>query len=223
MKPFIEICCPSVETAVIAEQLGADRVELCINLQHGGTTPLPEDLIKIKQLVKIPVHVLIRCRVGNFVFTATEIERMIEQIELCKRYTIDGVVIGALLSNGEIDIINLNKMVAAAKPMHITFHKAFDECSQPLKVLEQLIDAGIQQILTSGQQPTATAGIAILKQLHQLANNRITIMAGGGIRSNNAKQIVNETGIIAIHSAAGVMNGLKTFKAEIRQIKSLRY
>ena len=136
---MLEICCPSVETAIIAEQCVANRIELCANLKVGGTTPSAKEIRLVKEKLKIPVHVLIRCRDGNFVYDEEELQEMIDEIEFCKINKIDGVVIGALLSNGEIDLQKTKAMIEAAKPMHITFHKAFDECKNPFEALEQLI------------------------------------------------------------------------------------
>ena len=221
MKTLLEICCPSVETAVIAEQHGTDRIELCTNLKVGGTTPSAKEIRLAKEKLKIPVNVLVRCRDGNFVYDEGELSEMIDEIDFCKQQKIYGVVIGALTNENEIDFTAMKKMIEAAKPMHITFHKAFDEVKNPLEALEQLIELGVDQILTSGQKATATEGIETLKVLNIQANNRITIMAGGSVRSANVLEIVHYTGISAVHSAAGVLDGNEFFIHEVQQLVKL--
>ncbi len=221
MKTLLEICCPSVAKALMAQRFGADRIELCTNLEVGGTTPNEGEIIASKQQLKIRVHVLIRSRAGNFVYDENELQRMLQQIIFCKENKIDGVVFGALLNNGEIDLPKTKAMVEAAMPMNTTFHKAFDECKNPFEALEQLIELGVNRILTSGQQPTALQGIEVLKRLHEQANGRILIMPGGSVRSENVLQIVDKTGVSEIHSAAGVLQNENIFEQEILTMKKL--
>ncbi len=219
MKTLLEICCPTVETASIAEQCGASRVELCSNLEVGGTTPTQQEIILVKQKLQIPIHVLIRPRAGTFDYNEIELQQMIAEISFCKSKKIDGVVIGALLENGELDEIKMKEMIASAKPMHITFHKSFDECKNPFKTLDKLIELGVNQILTSGQKPTALEGIEMLKALQLKTQNKITIMPGGSVRAENVAEIIRQTHATAIHSAAGVLKGNEYFKKEIQQMK----
>ncbi len=221
MKTLLEICCPSIDTALIAEKFGADRIELCTKLEVGGTTPSAKEIRLAKEKLKIPVHVLIRCRDGNFVYDEDDLQEMLDEIEFCKSNKIDGVVFGTLLSNGEIDLQKMKMIVETAKPMNITFHKAFDECTNPFEALEQLIELGVHRILTSGQQPTALQGIDVLKQLHEQANGRILILPGGSVRSENVLQIVDNSGVSEIHSAAGVLQNENIFEQEILAMKKL--
>ncbi|MFM2224314.1 MAG: hypothetical protein RJA07_516 [Bacteroidota bacterium] len=221
MKSLLEICSPSLETAEIAAQCGADRIEFCKDLSNGGVTPFSYAIDAIKKRLSIPVHVLIRCRIGNFVFNNNEIQQMIDEIKYCSQHGIDGVVIGALTPENKIDIDAIKLMIDAAGKMEYTFHKAFDETKNQTAALQQLIDLKFTRVLTSGGENTALEGIEQLSILNRIAKNDITIMPGGNIRSNNIVQIARETGCTAFHSAASVIHGMGVLKDEIKAMKML--
>ncbi|MEN9522435.1 MAG: hypothetical protein RL065_812 [Bacteroidota bacterium] len=221
MKKILEICCPSIEAGIIAEQCGADRIEFCKDLSVGGVTPTFDEIEKIKSLIKIPIHVLIRCRAGNFIYSENEINKMIDEINFCKSIGIDGVVIGALQTDGKIDISSIKKMILAADGMDITFHKAFDEIENQIEALHELIHLNFTRILTSGCKTTAIKGAEQLKTLNTIAKNKITIMPGGGIRSNNLSELNKITNCSAFHSAASIANGNEIFENEILKMKSI--
>ena len=218
---ILEICCPIIEAAIIAEQCGADRIEFCKDLSVGGVTPTFEEIEKIKSVIKIPIHVLIRCRSGNFIYSENELNKMIDEIKFCKSTGIDGVVIGVLQNDNTIDISAIEKMKAEASRMEITFHKAFDEIENQSEALQELINLNFTRILTSGGKATAIEGAEQLKRLNAIAKQKITIMPGGGIRSNNLSALIETTNCHAFHSAASVANGNEIFKNEIIKMKTL--
>ncbi|MEY2828801.1 MAG: Copper homeostasis protein CutC [Bacteroidota bacterium] len=218
----LEICCPSISSAIIAEQCGADRIEFCINLAEGGTTPTFDEIVKIKKAIKIPIHVLIRIRAGNFYYTEFEINEMAHQIEFCKQNKIDGVVIGALNSDHTIDATAIKKWLKIADGLDITFHKAFDEIENKAIALNQLINLNFNRILTSGHKGTALQGIESLKQLQKIATDKIIIMPGGSIRSSNLLDLKSALPIVTeFHSAAAVLQNEALFAAEITAMKSV--
>jgi copper homeostasis protein len=216
----LEICCPSISSAIIAEQCGADRIEFCIHLSEGGITPTFDEIVKIKKVVKIPIHVLIRIRAGNFFYTDFEINEMSHQIEFCKQNKIDGVVIGALNLDNTLDETTLIKWLKIADGLDITFHKAFDEIENKALALNQLINFKFNRILTSGHKGSAFKGIESLKQLQKIATNKIIIMPGGSIRSNNLSDLKNALHLVTeFHSAADVLQNEAMFKSEITAMK----
>ncbi len=198
----LEICSNSVASAIEAEKGGATRVEFCQNLENGGTTPSFGQLQLARKLVNIGIHVLIRPRGGDFLYTEEEVLEMIADIQLCKELGMDGVVIGILNADGYVDKVNTKRLVDVARPMHVTFHRAFDRVANPFQALEDVIELGIDRILTSGLQNAAVTGVPLLKQLIEQANGRIVIMPGAGVEASNIVHILQETGAIAIHSSA---------------------
>lgn len=200
----IEVCCASPQDVTEAFAGGATRVELCNRIEVGGVTP-PNDWIK-EAVMAYPhkaIHVLVRPREGNFVWSEKEIQTMIDSIETCKRFSVTGVVIGALTDKGEIDIPCMERLMAVAKPqLSVTFHRAFDECANPQKALEQIIELGCDRLLTSGLQPTAPEGVALLTDLVKQANNRIIVMPGSGVRTKNIAILEQQCGALEYHSTA---------------------
>lgn len=204
-KYKFEICANGVESCLAAQCGGADRVELCAGIPEGGTTPSYGEIkVARRLLTKTRLHVIIRPRGGDFLYSPLEVERMEEDIKISKELGADGVVIGCLLADGSIDTATCNRLVAAAKGMSVTFHRAFDRCRDPRSGLEQLIDMGIDRVLTSGQQPTALEGSALLKTLHDQAAGRIIILAGCGVNENNILQIQKATGVREFHFSARI-------------------
>lgn len=199
---MLEICCGDIESVIAAAKGGADRVELCSALSEGGLTP---SIGLIKAAVNIPgirVHVLIRPRNGDFLYNDTERDIMISDIEAARKAGAHGVVIGALTPDGDIDIDTCSSLINAADGMDVTFHRAFDVCRNPEEALETIIKLGCTRILTSGQMPSAIEGTATLRKLNELASGRIILLAGAGVSSGNAKDIIIQTGISELHASA---------------------
>jgi copper homeostasis protein len=182
---MIEICLDSPQAALLAQQYGAKRVELCANLLEGGTTPSFGCIKATRKAIDIGLFVLIRPRGGDFYYNAYEIEQMKYNIESCHALGVDGVVIGALDLEGNIDLKTIQGLVELARPMQVTFHRAFDRCKAPFEALEQLIELGVDRILTSGQTPKVDQGFALLEQLIQKAEGRIGILPGSGVGPPN--------------------------------------
>ncbi|BDS10195.1 copper homeostasis protein CutC [Aureispira anguillae] len=182
---MIEICLDSPSAALLAQHYGAQRVELCANLLEGGTSPSAGCIAATRKAIDIDLFVIIRPRGGDFYYNAYEIEQMKHNIKLCQSLGVDGVVIGALNIDGSIDLKTTQSLVELARPMRITFHRAFDRCSNPFQALEQLIDLGVDRILTSGQKKTAIEGQDLIQGLIQKANGRIVIMPGAGVNPQN--------------------------------------
>lgn len=195
----IEVCVDNIESAIIAEQAGADRIELCTALPLGGLTPHYSLIKAATQKLSIPVYVMIRPRAGDFLFNADEQQMMIDDIEMAKQLGAAGVVIGALTVNAEIDIALTKMLMQSAQSLDVTFHRAFDLCRDPLHALQQLIELGCSRILTSGQAATAAQGQTLLTQLVQQAQQKISIMAGAGINADNALTIAQQTGVTELH------------------------
>lgn len=183
----LEICASSFTSAIIAEKAGANRIELCENINEGGTTPSYGTLKLVKQHVKIATYVLIRPRSGDFFYTEDEFDIIKQDILLCKELGYEGVVVGILTSDGKVDIQRTKALVELAKPMGVTFHRAFDACKDPEEALEAVIETGCERILTSGLKNTVIEGTENLKRLIVQAASRIIIMPGSGIKSTNIK------------------------------------
>ncbi len=201
-KSLLEACVSSFESSEIARKAGADRIELCANLCIGGTTPSLALFHQIKEQIEIPTNILIRPRFGDFLYTSWEIDQMCREIASFQEAGADGVVIGILTKDGSLDIKNMRKLLAEAKGMSITLHRAFDMTADPFVALEQAIELGIHTILTSGQQNNAVKGSGLLGELWEKANGRITIMAGSGVKSHNIQEIHRLTNITAFHTSA---------------------
>lgn len=202
MKRKLEIACFNLESAIIAETNGASRIELCENYNEGGISP-SESLIKtVLEKTNIPVFVMIRPRPGNFCYSENEIELMKKQILFCKTNNCDGVVFGILTPDKNINVSACTELVNLAKPLPSTFHRAFDEISDSETALENIITCGFKRILTSGGAITALDGKEKLQRLIEIADERIIIVPGGGIRSSNIAEITTITHASEFHSAA---------------------
>ncbi|MCX6265567.1 MAG: copper homeostasis protein CutC [Bacteroidetes bacterium] len=203
--PLLEIAVFSFESALIAQQSGADRIELCENPADGGTTPSYGYLKKAIEKIQIPVFPIIRPRGGDFLYSDTEWDIVLNDIRLCKDLGFSGIVTGSLHRDGLVNEAQLKQAVSLAYPMEVTFHRAFDRVSDPLIALEQVIAAGCTRILTSGLHPEVMAGTPLLKQLVQQAGNRMVIMPGSGVRSSNLHQLRAVTGAREFHSSARLL------------------
>ena len=198
---ILEICANSYQSAVNAEIAGAHRIELCAEISVGGTTPSYGLLKKVMADIDIPVHVLIRPRSGNFHYSDEEFDIMKENIRLCKNLGCAGIVSGVLHKDNTIDIKRTKELIELSKPMSFTFHRAFDIVSKPKEALLQLIALGVHRLLTSGQEEKAENGIDLLIELQKLAKNKLTILPGSGINSENCIHFKNN-GFTEIHSSA---------------------
>ncbi|MDR0538451.1 MAG: copper homeostasis protein CutC [Tannerellaceae bacterium] len=206
MKRIIEICANSAYSCAEAEAGGADRVELCAAIPEGGTTPsYGEVKVAMELTSSLAMHVIIRPRGGDFLYSLYEVKTMMYDIERMKELGVQGVVLGCLTADGEISTKLLEALVEVAAPMSVTFHRAFDLCRNPFKALEEIIDCGCNRILTSGQAPDAEAGIPLIKSLIERANNRIIIMPGCGVRAHNINRIEAETGAKEFHTSARIV------------------
>ncbi len=202
MNYELEIIAFDIVSCSVAEANGATRIELCSNPEEGGTTPSFGMIEQARKSCSISLFPIIRPRGGDFLYTDQEFESMKSDINHCLSIGCDGVVIGMLLSDGTIDIERSKALVEAAGKMDITFHRAFDRVKDPIDSLEKLIAIGCKRILTSGLYKTAVDGIINLKQLVKQANNRIIIMPGSGVRSDNVIDLAIQTGANAFHSSA---------------------
>jgi copper homeostasis protein len=202
-RPVLEICVESVDHAVAAERGGAHRLELCTDLSSGGTTPSVALMQTVRRQVRIPVHVLIRPRAGDFCYSEDELEIMRNDILASKQLGMDGVVLGILQENSRIDIERTKALVELAQPLSVTFHRAFDAANNFETSLEEVIQTGASRILTSAGQPRATDGLSTLARLVQKARERILIMPCGGINPDNVVHIVKTTLAPEVHSSAG--------------------
>ena len=199
-KSKIEICANSVESAVKAQEGGAHRVELCAGIPEGGTTPSFGEMRMARQLLQeTKLHIIIRPRGGDFLYSQLEQEIMLHDIKVARQLGADGVVFGCLTAEGNVDVPAMKKLMNAVGDMNVTFHRAFDMCRNPQESLEQIIELGCSRILTSGQEANAVKGIPLLKELVEQANGRIIIMPGCGVNPNNILQIAEETGASEFH------------------------
>ena len=197
----IEIATADYTTTKSAVEGGADRVELCANLDQGGTTPSYGTLLQCRESFNVELYAIIRPRSGDFYYTDEEFTIMQTEVKLCKELGCDGVVIGLLYPDGSIDLKRTARLIELAYPMEVTFHRAFDRCNDPFNALEQLIKAGCQRLLTSGQQPTASEGANLIGHLVEKAAGRIIIMPGSGVRKENIKDLALRTGAVEFHSS----------------------
>lgn len=199
---IVEACVNSPFSAMEAEKGGAHRVELCDNLYEGGTTPSAAAIIVTGQNIGIALHVLIRPRGGDFLYSDIEFEVMMQDILFCKQNGVKGVVIGLLKADGSIDIQRTRELVKVASPMNVTFHRAFDMVADPQQALEDVISSGCNRILTSGLSNKAWDGRGMIASLVQKAKGRIIIMAGSGINADNVASLIRLTSVTEIHTSS---------------------
>jgi len=198
----IEICCGHFESARIAIKAGADRLELCSALPLGGLTPSPSFIRQIKVESDVPLMVLIRPREGDFHYTQQEKYLYLAEINASIAAGADGLVVGALAADGEIDLPFLKEIISCSNDLPITFHRAFDFVNEPFTALQQLIDLGIERLLTSGQQSKAWEGRELIKSLTKKANDQIIIMPGAGIHADNVRELTTFCGSKEVHLSA---------------------
>ncbi len=199
MTITIEVCVDNIESLQTAQQAGADRIELCSALALGGLTANAGFVQKSLDLATIPLYAIIRPRAGDFIYSEQEVDIMVSDIKFMKLLGIQGVVIGALTPEGDIDEAALKRLMTASRDIGVTFHRAFDLCNDPKQALETLINAGCERVLTSGQQAKAEQGCELLKELVVQADGRISIMPGAGVTPENAEKIIAITKVKELH------------------------
>ena len=218
MKKYtLEICVDSVKSAINAQRGGATRLELCSNLIIGGTTPTKSLFKEVKKNVDIPINVLIRPRFGDFLYSDYDINIIRNEIKIFREAGVNGIVVGVLTKDGEIDVDNMKKFIDEAQNIPITFHRAFDVCKNPIKAFHQLQELKIQNILTSGQAQNCLKGKKLLKELVDLSNKnneKTRILVGAGLNIENIEEIANFTGAVNFHFSA---KKIKQSKMEYRK------
>jgi copper homeostasis protein len=209
MPPIIEVCVDSVESAVAAQKGGAARVELCADLAAGGTTPAAGMIEVVRKNLDIGLHVMIRPRSGDFAYSDVEFAVMKADIAAAKKRGADGVVLGILRPDRQLDVERTQVLTGLARPLSVTFHRAIDIVPDPLRALSDLVDIGVDRILTSGQAPTAIEGIPLLKRAIEAAEGKVVIMPGAGISQANIRRLLEETGAREVHVGSGVGSPLE--------------
>jgi len=197
---LVEAAVETLEEALAAKRAGADRIELCANLGVGGTTPSTGLIASVVQQVNHPVFVMIRPRGGDFVYAADEIDAMIEDIDRARPLGIAGIVTGALRSDGSVDVESMRRLMSPAAGLPVTFHRAFDAVANRTEALEQVIELGASRVLTSGGATTALDGAVAIAILVDQAGERVSIVAGGKIREQNARDVIARTGVREVHA-----------------------
>jgi len=226
MKVLLEICAGSLSSALEAEQGGADRIELCSALPLDGLTPSHVTIEMAKKMLKIPVHVLIRPREGNFVYSPLEVALICTDIRVAKHLGADGIVCGALDRAGNIDLKAMEGIMRAAEGVSFTFHRAFDVCRDPIEAFRTLMELDVDTVLTSGQAPTAQEGVKLIQRL--VASSRKgsdvgpSVMPGSGINATNIARIVAETGATAIHLSAKKRMDGDYFRTDANEVRACR-
>lgn len=210
-----EICIDSVDGAIAAQQGGAQRVELCDNLVEGGTTPSIGTIRLARAQIRIGLNVIIRPRGGDFCYTPLEFEVMRQDILAAREAGADGVVIGLLLPDGRVDRERTRALVELARPLSVTFHRAIDLCRDSSEALEDLVETGVDRILTSGRQPTALEGAEVIARLVRQSAGRVVIMAGGGVNAETLPPLLAATGVSEVHfSARAPLDSPMTYRRE---------
>jgi len=198
-KYFLECCVDSVESALTAVAGGADRLELCSNLVIGGTTPTMALFKEIRKHTSIPIHILIRPRFGDFLYTEHEANIICEEISAFRDAGAEGIVIGSLCPDGSLNLEHMSRFISQAKGMSITLHRAFDMCAEPFQTLKQAKELGVHIILTSGQATCCTDKISLLNDLCDAASGNIQIMAGGGVSATTVPMLLSQTALTNFH------------------------
>jgi copper homeostasis protein len=200
---LLEVAVESLERAAAAERAGAHRLELCANLDVGGLTPGIELIRQARAAVRIPIHVMVRPRPGDFAYSVTDFAEMKASIKTIAAENVQGIVTGVLLPGGSVDVLRTRELVALASPMHVTFHRAFDVTPDMAAELESVVLTGAHRILTSGGAANAQVGASVLRSLIEQAGNRMTILPGGGLHPRNIAEVALATGALELHTGLG--------------------
>jgi len=198
----VEVVVYNIDSALKAQEGGADRIELCENPGEGGTTPSYGTIEVVRQNVSIDVFVMIRPRGGDFHYSNYEFHAMKRDISQCQKLSVDGFVFGILNADGTIDKKRCKELIEKARPLKVTCHRAFDMARNPFEALEDCIEVGFDRILTSGRQLQAVKGADLIGELVKKANGRIAIMAGSGVNEETVEEVVRKTNVTEIHFSA---------------------
>jgi copper homeostasis protein len=209
-----------------AERGGAARIEFCSNARAGGTTPARELLRAVRERVRLHIFSMVRPRGGNFFYSKAEFEAMLRDIDAAKEFRMDGVVLGLLDDEGQVDIVRTKELVERARPLSVTFHRAFDECADLHKSLEDVIQTGTARLLTSGGRQTAPEGLGVLGELVRITGERLIVMPGSGLHAGNVRETVQKTGAREYHAGlssvvADPANNLGAFEKEVRKLAAV--
>jgi copper homeostasis protein len=220
---ILEISVESVQAAVAAERGGAQRIEFCSNAREGGTTPSPELLRVVRERVPIPIFSMNRPRGGNFVYSNAEFEAMRRDVETAKELGMDGIVLGLLDVDGQVDVARTKRLVERARPLPVTYHRAFDECVDLRKSLEDVVKTGATRLLTSGGKRTAPEALEVLGELVRMAGERVIVMPGSGLHAGNIREAVERTGAREYHAGlssvvADSTANIDAFEEEVRRL-----
>lgn len=198
--PLLEICVDSAACALAALHAGAGRIELCAGMSEGGTTPSAGLIELCRERVSAPLHVMLRPRGGDFVYDRLEVEVMRRDLAIIRKIGVEGVVLGVLRSDGRVDVEATRRLVEAARPLSVTFHRAFDAARDADEAIDDLIAAGVDRVLSSGRARTATQGRDVLARMVGRAGEKLVVMAGGGVRANGVADLVEHTGVTEVHA-----------------------
>ena len=216
-KVIVECCANSVSSALTAIQAGANRIELCKNLENGGETPDYSDILELRNLTNIDLHILILPKANNFIYSNKDFKKIIEDIQFCKKNKINGVVIGALNKDLSINMKQTKELVEIARPMRVTFHRAFDTISKLENDLNKIIECGCDYLLTSGQKPNVDDGLNNISKLVKQSSQKIKIIAGGGVNHNNVESLYN-IGVREFHLSGTLKNKSKILETDYNLI-----
>jgi copper homeostasis protein len=222
-KCLLEISVETVESALAAESGGADRIELCGNLNIGGVTPDAGLLRTVRTQVRIPIFSMVRPRAGDFLYSKDEFEGMKRTISAAKDSGMDGVVLGILTEKLRVNCERTRQLVESAKPLPVTYHRAFDEAADLRQALEEVIQSGAKRILTSGGAKSALEGAAVLARLVEAARDRVVIVPGAGMSALNIEQVARQTGAREFHSGLSAVlpygsTDYRKFEDEVREL-----
>jgi len=219
-KVIVECCANSVSSALTAIQAGANRIELCKNLENGGETPDYSDILDLRNLTNIDLHILILPKANNFIYSNKDLKKIIEDIQFCKKNNINGVVIGALNKDLSINMKQTKELVEIARPMRVTFHRAFDTISKLENDLNKIIECGCDYLLTSGQKPNVDDGLNNISKLVKQSSQKIKIIAGGGVNHNNVESLY-KIGVREFHLSGTLKNKSKILETDYNLINLL--
>ena len=219
-KVIVECCANSVSSALTAIQAGANRIELCKNLENGGKTPDYSDILDLRNLTNIDLHILILPKANNFIYSNKDFKKIIEDIQFCKNNKINGVVIGALNKDLSINMKQTKKLVEIARPMRVTFHRAFDVIYELENDLNKIIECGCDYLLTSGQKPNVDDGLDNISKLVKQSSQKIKIIAGGGVNHNNVESLY-KIGVREFHLSGTLKNKSKILETDYNLINLL--